>query len=302
MASRDLAMGIFFLSQTALGMFGNLALLCCLILSNFSGIRVRPTDLIIKHLTLANIMVLLCKGIPQIMAAFDETYSLDNISCKLVFYFHRVARGVSLGSTSLLSVFQAITISPSNSKWAQLKVKTPRVVGPFLGLCWALYLLTYIFLLSTVTDMRNKGNLTEFRQFVYCLVVKPSKQSLNVCAILLASNDVICLGLMVWASGFMMLILFKHKQRVQHIHKSVSTKSFPETKATQSILTLVSSFVVFYGSSLALMVYFSFQDGSDTWLANANVAMSASFSALSPFLLIRHYIRDFHPGSTQIYQ
>ncbi|XP_029780244.1 vomeronasal type-1 receptor 4-like [Suricata suricatta] len=33
----------------------------------------------------------------------------------------RVARGVSIESTCLLSVFQAITISPQNSRWAALK-------------------------------------------------------------------------------------------------------------------------------------------------------------------------------------
>jgi vomeronasal1 receptor len=51
----------------------------------------KPTDLIFKHLTLANFMVLLFKAIPQTMAAFGLNYFLDDVACKLVFYFHRVA-------------------------------------------------------------------------------------------------------------------------------------------------------------------------------------------------------------------
>ncbi|XP_049983482.1 vomeronasal type-1 receptor 4-like [Alexandromys fortis] len=298
MASRDKAVGIFFLSQTILGILGNLALLCCLSLSNLSGNKARPIDLIIKHLSWANILVLLSKGIPQTVAAFDKTYSLDNSLCKLVFYFHRVARGVSLGATSLLSVFQAITISPINSKWAQLKARVPRIIGPSLGLCWTLYLLINSFLITIVTKKNDKGNLTNFRQFLYCVVVKLSKQSYIAYAIILASNDVICLGLMIWASGSMVLNLFQHKQRVKHIHRSLSTKSSPEKKATQRILILVGSFVVLYVTSVTLMMYFSFQEGTDTWVVNANVALSACFPALCPFLLIRHYTRDLHPCST----
>ncbi|XP_005085713.1 vomeronasal type-1 receptor 4-like [Mesocricetus auratus] len=298
MESGYLAIGIFFLSQTALGLLGNSALLCYFILSNFNGNRVRPTDVIVKHLTWANIIVLLCKGIPQTMVAFDQTYSLDRVSCKLVFYFHRVARGVSIGSTSLLSVFQAITISAHTSKWAQLKVGAPRIIGLSLGLCWALYLSINYLIIERVTDMWDKGNLTEFRQFLYCLMIKLPQTTSIVYAIVLATSDVMCLGLMMWASGFMVLILFKHKQRVQHIHRSLSSKSFPEAKATQRILILVSSFVVLYITSATLMMYFSFKDGGDAWVINVNVAMSACFPAVCPFLLIRHYARAFHPCST----
>ncbi|XP_076783505.1 vomeronasal type-1 receptor 4-like [Arvicanthis niloticus] len=293
LASRDMIMGIFFLSQTVLGMVGNSALLCSFIIADFNGIKTKPTDRIVKHLTWANMMVVLCKGIPQTMTAFGHTCYLDDITCKLVFYLHRVCRGFSLGSTCLLSVFQAITISPSNSKSAHLKARIPKIIGPSLVLCWSLCLLVHIFMIMTITDMRNKGNLTEFRQLVYCLSVKSSKHIYTVYIIILASSDVMCLGLMIWTSGSMVLFLFKHEQRVQYIHRSLATKSFHEIKATQSIIILVSSFVVLYGTSFILMMYFSFQGETDTWLINVNVAMSACFPVLCPFLLTRNYTRVF---------
>lgn len=107
-----------------------------------------------------------------------------------------------------------------------------------------------------------------------------------------------CLGLMMWASGSMVLILFKHKQRVQHIHRSLSNKSLHETKATQRILILLSSFVVFYVASVILMMHFSVQDGGDTWVTHVNVAITACFPALCPFLLIGQYTRSVPPCST----
>ncbi|XP_028751029.1 vomeronasal type-1 receptor 4-like [Peromyscus leucopus] len=301
MNSRDLAVGIFFTSQTTLGMLGNSALLCCFIIADFSGIREKPTDLIIKHLTWANFIVL-CRGIPQTIAAFSQTYYLDYVSCKLSLYFHRVGRGVSLGSTSLLSIFQAIIISPHNSRCAQFKLRTPRIIGPSLGLCWALELLLYIFIPVYTTDIKGGRNVTGIQDFGYCIVINSERLISTLIVILIASNDIIFLGLMMWASGYMVFILLKHKQRVQHIHRSQSPRSSPETRATQSILTLVSSFVLFYVTSIAFTSYLFALEGTTRWLLNIGVAMSACFPALCPFLLIRHYASLFRLCCLSSYQ
>ncbi|XP_003512350.1 vomeronasal type-1 receptor 4-like [Cricetulus griseus] len=288
MATRDFALGIFFLSQTVLGILGNLALLCCFIVADFSGIRAKPTDLIVKHLTWANFIVL-CRGIPQTTAAFSQNYHLDYVSCKLALYFHRVGRGVSLGSTSLLSVFQAITISPSNSRLAQLKVRAPRIIAPSLGVCWALQLLVYIFIPLYTTDIWGGRNVTGIKDFGYCVIISDGGLSITLIVILLLSNDVMFLGLMMWASCYMVFILLKHKQRVQHIHKSQFPRASPETRATQSILILVSSFAFFYVTSIVFTSYLALLEATNRWLSNACVAMTACFPAFCPFLLIRHY-------------
>ncbi|XP_052569967.1 vomeronasal type-1 receptor 4-like [Peromyscus californicus insignis] len=301
MNSRDMVVGIIFLSQTALGMLGNSALLCCFIIAVFSGIREKPTDLIVKHLTWANVIVL-CRGIPQTIAAFSQTYYLNYVPCKLALYFHRVARGVSLSSTSLLSVFQAITISPSNSRCAQFKLRAPGIIGPFLGLCWALQLLLYIFIPVYTTDIRGGRNITGIQDFGYCVIINSERLTSTLIVILIASNDIIFLGLMMWSSDYMVFILLKHKQRVQHIHRSLSPRLSPETRATQSILTLVSSFVLFYVTSIVFTVYLSALEGTTRWLSNIGVAMSACFPTFCPFLLIRHYASFFRLCCTSFYQ
>lgn len=81
----DLAKGLFFLSQNALGKLGNSTLLCCFSIDEFSRIRVRSTKLIVKHLTGDNFMDLLHKGIPQMMAALVR--HIISISLHVSFYF-----------------------------------------------------------------------------------------------------------------------------------------------------------------------------------------------------------------------
>ncbi|CAO2627049.1 Vomeronasal type-1 receptor 4 [Lemmus lemmus] len=288
MACRDLSVGIVFLTQTALGILGNSVLLSYFTIADFSGIRAKPTDVIVKHLTWANLIVL-CKGISQTAAAFSQNYYLEYVSCNLTFYFHRVARGVSLGSTSLLSVFQAITISPSNSKLAQLKVRASRFIGPSLGLCWATQLLVYVFIPVYTIDIWGGRNVTVIKDFGFCIVINSGRLISTLIVILLTSNDVIFLGLMMLASGYMVYILLKHKQRVQHILKPLSPRSSPETRATQNILILVSCFVFFYVFSIVITFYLSLLEETTRWLSNTGVAMAACFPAFCPFLLIRHY-------------
>ncbi|XP_051017825.1 vomeronasal type-1 receptor 4-like [Acomys russatus] len=301
MSWTDLAVGIFFLLQTSLGMLGNSALLCCFMVADLAGIRAKPTDLIVKHLTWANIMVL-CRGVLQTTAAFHQTFYLEKVSCKLALYFHRVARGVSIGSMSLLSVIQAITISPNNSMWAQLKIIAPRIIGPYLGLCWATQLLVYIFIPVYTTDIWGGINVTGIEDYGYCAVVNPERRVTTLIAILLTSRDVIFLVLMMCASASMVLVLLKHMQRVRHIHRSLSPRSSPETKATQSILTLVSSFVLFYITSTVFTSHMAALDVKFPWLVSANVAMTACFPACCPFLLLRQHTSVFRLCCTCSYQ
>uniref|UniRef100_A0A8C9PC96 Vomeronasal type-1 receptor n=1 Tax=Spermophilus dauricus TaxID=99837 RepID=A0A8C9PC96_SPEDA len=92
MASSDFAIGMIFLFQTIVGILGNFFLLYHYTYLELTRYTVRPTDLILRHLTVANSLVLLSKGVPQTMAAFGLKHFLSDIGCKLVFYVHRVGR------------------------------------------------------------------------------------------------------------------------------------------------------------------------------------------------------------------
>lgn len=85
------------------------------------------------------------------VAAFGLRHFLSDPGCKLVFYVHREAAGVSFSTTCLLSVLQAIMISPRNSTWTSLKGKAPKYAGFTLYLYWILHLLVNTFVFTYVS-------------------------------------------------------------------------------------------------------------------------------------------------------
>ncbi|XP_049758398.1 vomeronasal type-1 receptor 4-like [Elephas maximus indicus] len=289
MATKDFATAMIFLSQTTVGIMANFSLLYHYIFLYFKGCKSRSTDLILRHLTIANSLVILFKGIPETMAAFGWKDVFNNFACKLVFYVHRVSRGVSFGSICLLSIFQAITMSPINSRWAKLKVKAPKYIGFSSVLCWILHMLVNIvFPLYLTTNWSNK-TITNKKDYGYCSAVRHDKTTDSLYALLLAFPDVVCLGLMLWASGSMVFILQRHKQRVQHIHRNnVSPRSSPETRATQGILALVSTFVCFYTLSSILAIFVGVFSHLSWWLMNLTALTAACFPTVSPFVLMSY--------------
>ncbi|CAD7692206.1 unnamed protein product [Nyctereutes procyonoides] len=239
----DVKFAVIFLFQIVIGILGNFSLFCHYVSLDFREYRGRrqttapPRDPL-KHLILTNSLVILSRGIPEIMAAFELRYFLTDFGCKVVFFAHRVPKGVSIGTTRFLSAFEAITISLWNSRWAVLRGKAPKYIGSSNVLCWILNIKLNIMIPGYISDKWNNRNTSETMD--------------------LSFHDVLCLGLITWGSGFMVFTLYKHKQQVQHIHRTkVSSESFPKIRATRSIFLLVSIFVSFYTVSSIICIYFS---------------------------------------------
>nr|XP_010960351.1 PREDICTED: vomeronasal type-1 receptor 4 [Camelus bactrianus] len=221
------------------------------------------------------------------MASLGLKLFLSDAGCKVIFYVHKVGRGVSISTTCLLSVFQAIMISPRSSRWAEHKAKAPKYVGISVSLCWSLNMMLNSTVVLYVTGKLGKKNLTRKRDFGHCYVEFLDEITDSLNTVLVSIPDVFCLGLMLWASSNMVFILHRHKQQVQYIHRtSVSCQSAPETRATQSILVLVSTFVSFYTLSFIFHIYFSVVNHSSFWLVNTSVLTSACFPTVSPFVLM----------------
>ncbi|XP_042639300.1 vomeronasal type-1 receptor 2-like [Orycteropus afer afer] len=287
MSSGEFAVGMLFLSQTTVGILGNFSLLHRYVSLHFTGGRLTSTDLIVRHLTVANSLVILSKGIPQTLTAFGWKDFLNDFGCKFIFYLHRVSRGVSMGSTCLLSMFQAITINPSNSRWAELKLKAPKYVGPSTVLCWVLHMLINIMVPISVTSNWGNKTLTKKKNFGYCSSVVQDITTPLLYAVLSSFPEVVCLGLMMWASGCMVFILYRHRKRVQHIHRNnISARSSLESRAIQSILILVSTFGSFYSLSSILYVCVILLHSPTWWLVNTAALTAACFPTLSPFVLL----------------
>uniref|UniRef100_G3U045 Vomeronasal type-1 receptor n=1 Tax=Loxodonta africana TaxID=9785 RepID=G3U045_LOXAF len=288
--SRALTMGIIFVSQTGAGILGNTFLFSYYVFICCSGQRIRNTDWILMNLIFVNCLVLLSRGIPQAMQAFGMKYFLDDFGYKLVFYLNRVSRGVSLGTTSLLSGFQTIIISPSSPSQKKLKVKAPKYIGFSIILCWILHMLVNISALMYITGKtwnRESKNLTENHDLGYCYGLITDSVTSLLHIVIYSFTDVLCLGFTVWASASMVLILYRHKQNVLHIHsKNFSPKYSAETKATHSILTLMSTFFSSYSLSSFFTFYMIYFDKPSGLLVDTTGTIAVCFPPLRPFVLI----------------
>ena len=156
MFSSDTIFGIFLISQICIGFLGN-SLLFVLHMYTFlaqSHLK-KPIDLIFIHLTLANVLTVMLKLIPHVAASFGIRHFLDDLGCKATLYTYRVTWGFSICTTSFLSAFQAITISPSNSKWARLKSKLSTCIFPSFLFFWIINMLIYTNIIQTAGANRN---------------------------------------------------------------------------------------------------------------------------------------------------
>ncbi|XP_008562673.1 PREDICTED: vomeronasal type-1 receptor 1-like [Galeopterus variegatus] len=283
----NLNWGITLLTQTATGILGNSSLLCLYNFTFITAQRLRPTDLILNQLVLANNLVILSKGIPQTMAAFGLETFLDEAGCKVVFYLHRVARGVTLSTTCLLSGFQAMKLCPSISGWMQLKIKSPKCIVFCCFLCWILHLVLNISVVKHVTGPTNNKNMSMEKMYKYCSLPILRRLVFSVVAAIFLFTDGMFWGLMVWTSSFMVLFLYRHQQRVQHIHSTrLSPRTYYETRATCIILILVSMFVSFHALSSILSFWITQIQNPIPWLINISSLVSSGFPTFSPFVFI----------------
>ncbi|XP_043850005.1 vomeronasal type-1 receptor 1-like [Dromiciops gliroides] len=286
MKSKDIILRFAFFPQMGIGLLGNSFLICLFMFSFLSGHRMRPVDTIITQLALVNCLVLLSKGIPETMTALGLMNFLDETGCKIIFYLHKVARDLSLSMTCLLSGFQAITISPSNSNWAELKARAPRYLMPSSLFFWTFHLLFCSYIPWGIKGPKYTRNITEIQLTGYCSYQILAGFQVSIFATIISFPDAIFLGLMVSASGYMMFLLYRHHQQVQQVHLTcLSPRASPETRATNTILLLVSTFVSSYAFNCILTAYMSFIK-SPPWLMHSSAFLASCFPAISPYVLI----------------
>ena len=290
MFSSDAILGFLFISLICVGLMGNLVLFL-LYIDTFltQSCLKKPIDVIFIHLTLVNVLTILFKLIPDVISSFGERYFLDDVGCKATLYIYRVTRGLSICTTAFLSVFQAITINPLNSKWAWLRSKLSLCIYPSLLSFWVINLLIYIHIIETV---RARNNFT-FAGLGYYTVQCQTNQLehhnsmafLNVMVI----RDVLFVILMLWSSIYMVTLLYKHHQRSQHVHNlSLCPQSSPEIKATHTILLLVGCFVLFYCLNNFIAFYLLCLPKKNPEMERITGIISSCYPSLCPFVLMKN--------------
>ncbi|XP_069919676.1 vomeronasal type-1 receptor 4-like [Oryctolagus cuniculus] len=249
----------------------------------------KPIDSIFMHLIVVNMSTIIIRSISELMSSFGIKAFFDDICCQTFLYVTRVIQGLSIGTTFLLSVFQAITVSPSHSKWVWLKSKLSKWIFPSLLFFWVINMLIYIHVIETV---RAKGNFTVVGHGyanAYCQTWKLGDHESRAFISIILIYDVVFLELMIWSSLYMVWILYRHRRRAQHIHtSSLSSKTSPENKATHTILLMVFCFVFFYLSNNCLMLYGFFASEKNSRFEVIGGILHSCYPTFCPFFLMKN--------------
>uniref|UniRef100_A0A8C4MW36 Vomeronasal type-1 receptor n=1 Tax=Equus asinus TaxID=9793 RepID=A0A8C4MW36_EQUAS len=277
------AIAIIFWSQTMVGILGNFSLLYHYLFLSHTECKWRATDLILKHLTMANSLIILSEGVSQTMAAFGLKHFFTDFGCSLLLYVSRVGRGI-------------IMISPMNSYWKVLKVRAPEYVGYSISLCWILYLfvnLIFPMYASYVSSQWSMRNITRTRDFEFCFANDHKIVTGSLYVTLIVFPEVSFSVIIIWTSGSIIFTLYRHKQ------------SSPEFRATLSIIVLVSTFLSFQSISSIFQLCISLIYNPTSWLVDTASLISVCFPSVSPFLLMSHFLlhrkmKDANQGITML--
>ncbi|XP_051010635.1 LOW QUALITY PROTEIN: vomeronasal type-1 receptor 94-like [Acomys russatus] len=282
---------VFF--EIGIGISANSFLLLIHILKFIHGHRPKPTDLSIGLLALIHLLMLVTKGFID-MDIFESSSGWDDITCKSIIYLHRSFRGLSLCTTCLLSVLQAITLSRRRSCLAKFKQNPLYYNLCFLLLLSTLYISFSSHLLITIVATTN---LTS-ENFMYvtnsCSLLPMGYLMRHIFSALLTLREAFLISLMALASGYMVAILCRHRKQARHLHStSLSPKASPEQRATRTILMLVSFFVVM--SILDGIISYSRTTLNDHPIFYCiQILVAHSYAAFSPFVFISIEIRTIN--------
>ncbi|XP_055267020.1 vomeronasal type-1 receptor 4-like [Moschus berezovskii] len=293
MLSSDAILGFFFISLICIGLMGN-SVLFMLYVDTFltQSYLKKPIDVIFIHLTLVNVLTISFKLIPDVMSSFGERYFLEDVGCKATLYIYRVTRGLSICTTAFLSVFQAITINPFNSKWAWLRSKLSMCIYPSFLFFWVINLLIYIHIIDTVRA-RNNFTIAGFGYYtVHCQTNQLEHHHSMAFLSVMVIRDLLFVILMMWSSIYMVTLLYKHRQRTQHIlHSlSLSPQSSPEIKAIHTVLLLVGCFVFSYCLNNFIAFYLLYLPKKNLEMERITGIISSCYPSLCPFVLMKNKI------------
>ncbi|XP_021077272.1 vomeronasal type-1 receptor 4-like [Mus pahari] len=286
MDSKNLAIFVILILQCSMGILKNFCLLSYYLMLHYNKHTLKPVDFIFMNMFIANFFIIFSRIVLQTMETFGKELFFNVFVCKFPMYTERVGRSVSIGTICLLSVFQAITISPSDSCLSGLKVKVSKYISLSIFLCWVLFLGLNMIPPMYAYIKCNSNNVTHIRTSKYCFSLGHDEFTGSMVTTVFVFPEVFFAILIVWSGSLMVVILYRHKQRVQHIHCTyVSNRTSHESRATKSILVLVSVFIGFYSLSSILHTCVALFCGAGWWLVNITVIIHLCFPTLGPFIV-----------------
>ncbi|XP_032752104.1 vomeronasal type-1 receptor 4-like [Rattus rattus] len=290
MIPRDLITGFLLLLETFIGLMGNLLLLILYMYIFLIQPRMKkPVDMIFTHLMLVNVLSIVFRLIPDVMASFAVRLPFHDVACKAVLYAYSVTRGLSICTTSLLSLFQAMTIRSNHSKWAWLKSKLESYIFPSLLFIWIINTFIYFPMVQNIKGQINFTVVASRYSQIYCQSSQVRYHSTMSIVTSLMIRDILFVLLMMWSSLYLVSVLFRHNRRTRHVHSfSVSLHASSEKKATHSILLLVGFFIFFYCSNTFVTFYLFYRPKNSPLLDMITRVLSSAYPIICPYVLMNN--------------
>ncbi|XP_043448816.1 LOW QUALITY PROTEIN: putative vomeronasal receptor-like protein 4 [Prionailurus bengalensis] len=288
-----------FLFLTGPGIVGNISVFVKYTCAFFSGTATKSVHLLSIHLVFTNTVILLSKVTLKTIAMFGVRNVLGDTGCKAFVFLERVARGLSISTSSFLAVVQATTISPRAPVPAGFKPASARHILPFCLFFWVLNSLVSMNLLYYVrnTSSLNRSQASHGNS---CSYVLPRSQIMKwMFPILMALRDFLFLSLMGWASAYLVLLLHKHHRHVLYLQKSKILHQTPpaERRAAHSVLLLMLCFLLFYWTDCILSLGLNFSLENASFVLNIQEFLTLGYAILSPFVLIHRDGRRVDVGT-----
>lgn len=237
--------------------------------------RLAPSDTILAHLSLANLLTSLFRTVPIFVSDLGLDVSLSPGWCRVFMLLWVWWRAVGCWVTLALSVFHCTTLRRHHVAFGPLaQQRERRRVWLVLGLVWGLNLAFSVPALVFSTHVHGNATVELMviscttRPLLGCIWEFPSeRQGSAFASASLALNEVLPLVLMIFTNLATLHALAKHIRAVtssgdsggsgSELDKHVSS----ERKAAHVIMSLVSLFVVCWVLQVAAVTYYNHDGG-----------------------------------------
>ncbi|XP_005387311.2 PREDICTED: vomeronasal type-1 receptor 90-like [Chinchilla lanigera] len=275
-----------FFFEITIGITANTVLLLFHILTFLLKHRPKPLDLTIAQLALVHLVMLVTMGF---IAAdiFEFQGWEDGLTCKLVIYVQKLMRSLSICTTCLLSILQAITLSPRNSCLAKFKHKSSRHYPRCLVFLWVFNMILNTRFLVSIDAIPNVTSYSLVLVTESCSQWPISYLFRYIFLSLVNIQDISFIGLMALSSGYMVRLLYRHKRQLQHLHSTyLSPKVSPEERATRSVLLLMGFFMLMYFLDCVTFSSRAILWNNDPINLCVQMLVGSGYATICPFVLM----------------
>ncbi|XP_043979106.1 olfactory receptor class A-like protein 4 [Gambusia affinis] len=259
--------------------------------------RLSPSDTILVHLSLANLLTSLFRTVPIFVSNLGLDVSLSPGWCRIFMLLWVWWRAVGCWVTLTLSIFHCTTLRRQHVTFGPLTLQRERRrVWVVMGLVWGANLAFSIPALLFTTHVESNATVQLMviscttRPLLGCAWKFPSDhQGLAFASTSLALNEVLPLVVMVFTNLVTLHSLTKHIRAITSesgSHGELDKHVSAERKAAHVIVCLVSLFVICWVLQVAAVTYYNHDGGrhSEGLLTVAHFSASL-FVGFSPLVV-----------------